>query len=53
MQLKKTRRHYRKEWCTGLDTIIRTEAMHFVIEGQKEEDPGLLLIYKVHLTMMS
>lgn len=47
MQLRKSRRNYRREWSTGLETIVRTEAMHFVIEDQKEEDPGLLLVYQV------
>lgn len=47
MQLRKSRRYYRREWSTGLGTILRTEAMYFVIEGQKEEDPGILLVYEV------
>ena len=47
MQLRKSRKKYRIEWSTGLDTIIQTQAMHFVIEDQNDEDPGLLLVYKV------
>jgi vacuolar protein sorting-associated protein 13A/C len=46
MQLRKSRKHYQLEWSTNLENIVKTEALHFVIEDQTEECPGLLLVYK-------
>ena len=52
MQLRKTRRHYRKEWSTELTSIVKIEAMRYQIEGQEEDDTvGLYFSYKVPFCM--
>ncbi|XP_011403538.2 PREDICTED: vacuolar protein sorting-associated protein 13A-like [Amphimedon queenslandica] len=50
MQLCKSKRHYRCEWSTGLDSIIQIKAMKYSTEDHQSKndytDFGILLEYK-------
>lgn len=50
MQLRKSQRHYRCEWSTGLESIIQTKATTYSMEDEEQSedysDTGILLEYK-------